>query len=179
MSTLRGFVFYLALAVTIIVLTVLLLATKPFLSLDRRYESICRPWAETVLWLLRVICGIRLETQGMENMPAEGGFVVLSKHQSAMDPFLLTAVLKRPACYLYKKSLHWIPCLGWAIWSMDMLAIDRAKGRSAFQSFMKKGPEVLARRPSCRGRARPAARASLRGRGRSTSRARAPRGPSS
>ena len=138
MSTLRGFVFYLALAATIIVLTVLLLATKPFLSLDRRYESICRPWAETVLWLLRVICGIRLETQGMENMPAEGGFVVLSKHQSAMDPFLLTAVLKRPACYLYKKSLHWIPCLGWAIWSMDMLAIDRAKGRSAFQSFIKK-----------------------------------------
>ena len=30
MSTLRGFVFYLALAATIIVLTVLLLATKPF-----------------------------------------------------------------------------------------------------------------------------------------------------
>lgn len=145
MSTLRGIVFYVALSVTIIVLTVLLLVTKPFLSLERRYESICRPWAALSLWLLRVICGIRIEEQGMENMPAEGGIVVLAKHQSALDPFWLGARLKRPACFLYKKSLNRLPGLGWALWSMDMLAVDRSQGRSAFENFMKKGPEVLRR----------------------------------
>lgn len=137
--------FYIVLAVAIIVLTVLLLVTKPFLSLEWRYEHICRPWAAAVLELLRVICGVRIEEIGMEHMPSSGSYVVLAKHQSALDPFWLGARLTRPACFLYKKSLNRIPALGWALWSMEMLAIDRSQGRSAFENFMKKGPEVLQR----------------------------------
>lgn len=145
MHMIRGLLFYLAMALSVIVLMVLLLATKPFVSLDVRYERICRPWAKFILRLLRVICGIRIEEEGMENMPRDGAYVVLAKHQSALDPFWLGARLARPACFLYKKSLHMIPCLGWAIWSMDMLAVDRSQGRSAFENFMRKGPDVLKR----------------------------------
>ena len=144
MSILRGWLFYLALSLTIIGLTVCILVTTPFLSVQRRYELFCRPWARLVLTLLRVICGIRLEMKGMENMPpATEPMVVLAKHQSAWDPFWLGAYLAGPACFIYKKSINWIPLLGWVVWAMDMLAIDRSKGRSAFEAFMKKGPVKL------------------------------------
>ena len=97
-----------------------------------------------VLALLRVICGIRLEMKGMENLPpADTQAVVLMKHQSAWDPFWLGAYLPAPACFIYKRSINWIPVLGWVVCAMDMLAIDRSKGRSAFEAFMKKGPVKL------------------------------------
>ena len=43
MNTFRGWLFYIALAVTIIFLTLVLLIAKPFMSLRARYEKICRP----------------------------------------------------------------------------------------------------------------------------------------
>ncbi len=145
-QTLRGWIFYILLALSIIILTIALLATRPFLSLTTRYEAICRPWARFCLKLLEATCGVRLENEGMERMPPAGKpVVVLSKHQSAWDPFWLGAYLREPVCFLYKRSLNWIPFLGWAIWSMDMLAVDRSHGRSAFENFMKRGPEVLKR----------------------------------
>lgn len=139
-NNLRGWIFYFFLAISIIVLTVLLLCSWPFMSYERRYEAVCRPWAKCVLKLLDVICGVRWRAKGMENMP-DIPCVVLVKHQSAWDPFWLGAFLKHPPCFIYKKSLHWIPCLGWALASMNMMAIDRSKGRQAFEQFMRRGPE--------------------------------------
>ena len=83
--------------------------------------------------------------KGMENMPsASTPAVVLVKHQSAWDPFWLGAYLPAPACFIYKRSINWIPLLGWVVWSMDFLAIDRSKGRSAYEAFLKMGPRKLA-----------------------------------
>ncbi len=144
-DTIRGWIFYLLLAVSIIGLAIALIAAKPFLSLKTRYERICRPWAKLALKLLEIICGVRSEAAGLENMPEDRPAVVLCKHQSAWDPFWLGAYLKRPACFLYKRSLNRIPVFGWALWSMEMLAIDRSNGRSAFENFMRRGPEFLER----------------------------------
>lgn len=144
LHTLRGWVFYLVLAVTIIGLTLALLGTWPFMSYERRYELICRPWAKLVLWLLDVLCGVKCQATGMENMP-DVPCVVLVKHQSAWDPFWLGAYLKHPPCFIYKKSLNWLPFLGWALASMHMIAIDRSKGRQAFAQFMERGPELESR----------------------------------
>ncbi len=146
MNTLRGWLFYFALAVTIIFLAIALLVTKPFMPLRSRYEAVCRPWAKLAMLLLQWICGIRVRNVGMENMPADGRpLVVLAKHQSAWDPFWLGVHLINPPCFLYKRSLNKIPVFGWALWSMEMLAIDRSQGRSAFENFMHRGPEFLKR----------------------------------
>ena len=133
--TLRGWIFYLLLAVSIIGLTIGLLVTWPFMTYERRYEAICRPWAKLALWLLKATCGVDVKAEGVENMP-DTPVVVLAKHQSAWDPFWLGAYLKHPPCFIYKKSLHWLPFLGWALASMNMMAIDRSKGRQAFEQFM-------------------------------------------
>ena len=140
MHTLRGWIFYLLLALSILWLTAAILITWPFMSYERRYEVVCRPWAKFVLRLLRAVCGVQWRETGMENMP-DRPVVVLAKHQSAWDPFWLGAYLKHPPCFIYKRSLNWIPCLGWALASMNMMAIDRSRGRQAFEQFMHRGPE--------------------------------------
>lgn len=145
MSTFRGLLFYCYLALSLIALVTGVLITTPFTSSMWRYEVFCRPWARMGLWAARVLCGIRYRVVGEENMPAaDQPVVVLAKHQSAWDPFWLGAHLRNPVCFLYKKSLNWIPLLGWTLWAMDMLSVDRSKGRSSFESFMTKGPQKLA-----------------------------------
>lgn len=146
MDTIRGFCFYIVLAVTVIFLSAAALLASPFTDEAWRYEKLCRPWARFIIRVLDVLCGVKLKVEGVENFPKpEDAHVVLAKHQSAWDPFWLGAYLPARACFLYKKSLHWIPVIGWLIWSMNMLSIDRSKGRSAFQNFMAKGPEYLKR----------------------------------
>ena len=139
----RSLAFYVSLAASLIVMTVVLIATMPFADIEWRYNSVCRRWARYILWSLKFFCGVTLRNEGMENMPKDEPVVVLCKHQSAWDPFWLGAYLERPACFLYKRSLHLIPFLGWALWSMDMLAVDRQNGRSAFEDFMQKGPKFI------------------------------------
>lgn len=146
MDAIRGFCFYVVLGVTVIFLSLAALLAAPFTNEVWRYEKLCRPWAKFILRTLEVICGVDVKVEGWENMPpATSAHVVLAKHQSAWDPFWLGAWLPARASFLYKKSLHWIPVVGWLIWSMNMLAIDRSQGRSAFQNFMAKGPEYLRR----------------------------------
>lgn len=141
MATLRGLLFYVVLAITLVLLSILVIVTKPFMSSIRRYELFCRPWAKLMLQTLRWLCGIRYRVIGWENMPSsDKDVVVLSKHQSAWDPFWLGAYLKRPACFLYKRSLNRVPALGWALWAMDMLPVDRQHGRSSYESFLRQGP---------------------------------------
>lgn len=62
-----------------------------------------------------------------------------------VGPFLARRPSDQSALFLYKRSLNKIPVFGWALWSMEMLAIDRSQGRSAFENFMHRGPEFLKR----------------------------------
>lgn len=144
MQAIRSFIFYLFLAVTIVFLTLGVLFTMPFGSVRQRYEWVCRPWARCVLKGLAWICGLKYQNVGMSNMPTDGQpVVVLAKHQSGWDPFWLGSFLVNPPCFIYKKSLHWIPLLGWALWSMKWLPIDRSDGKGAYASFLKRGPTLL------------------------------------
>ncbi len=145
MASVRGFLFYCYLALSLVALAFGVLVTHPFASTRWRYEAFCRPWAKLCLKMLEWICGVKYVMKGMDRMPgADQQVVVLAKHQSAWDPFWLGAHLTNPACFLYKKSLNWVPGLGWALWSLDMLSIDRGQGRSSFESFLRKGPKKLA-----------------------------------
>ena len=129
MNLLRGWLFYLVLSLSILILSVCVLCTTPFTTVRWRYEAVCRPWAKFVLALLRVICGIKLEMKGMDNLPgAQTQAVVLMKHQSAWDPFWLGAYLPAPACFLYKRSINWIPFLGWGSAPWICLPLIAARG---------------------------------------------------
>ncbi len=55
---------------------------------------------------LRVMCRIRF--RGLENIPARGGVILAANHQTYLDPFLLSIMLKRPTRYLaWNEAFNW------------------------------------------------------------------------
>lgn len=88
-----------------------------------------RSYARTSLWLLRIVCGTRVEWRGSEKIP-KGSCIVACKHQSAWETFALYALLDDPTIVL-KRQLMWIPLFGWYMWKAGLIPIDRGAGAAA------------------------------------------------
>ncbi len=56
-----------------------------------------------------------LKVYGRENIPAEGGVLIVSNHQSCLDPILLPLHLRRPLNYIAWSALFANPVFGWAL----------------------------------------------------------------
>lgn len=142
MSTIRGWIYYLVLAVTLVPLAIVLIILYPA-SLAFRYR-LAMNWARFMLKMGEVICGMRYQFKGLENFPTDGTSVlVLSKHQSAWDIFALGSVIPHRTSFVYKKELHYVPVFGQALATLHMMAIDRKKGSRAYEQFIKQGKEFL------------------------------------
>lgn len=99
--------------------------------------------AHSTLWLLRVICGIRMEVRGAENIPKEP-CIVMCKHQSAWETFSLQLVFPDQV-WVLKRELLWLPFFGWGLASLSPIAIDRGKGKQAMKQLVEQGRDRLAR----------------------------------
>ncbi|HXZ48387.1 MAG TPA: lysophospholipid acyltransferase family protein [Usitatibacter sp.] len=105
----------------------------PFV-LARSYARVMLRWIEASL-------GIRCEVSGWENVPARP-VVVLSKHQSAWETIFLEARLP-DQCWIVKKELMWLPFVGWGLWAVRCIAIDRSSGTVAREQIVRQGAERL------------------------------------
>ncbi len=140
MTTLRSAVFNAAVFVltwTVILAGVPLLAAPR--AVIRRY---LRGWARTVIWLLRAICGVRVELRGMERIP-QGGCVLAAKHQSAFDTAIWLACLP-DAAYVLKRELLAIPVYGWLARKSRMIPVDRNGGGAALRAMLRQAVEAVA-----------------------------------
>ena len=77
---------------------------------------------------LLVVCMFDYRVIGRENMPAFGPVLVLSNHQSMLDPLLVGLIFDRQLQYLAKKSLFHNPVLRFIIDSVGTIPIDRERG---------------------------------------------------
>jgi 1-acyl-sn-glycerol-3-phosphate acyltransferase len=87
------------------------------------------------IWLLKVVCGIKLEVRGREKLP-QGACLVAAKHQSAWETFGLIPLLRDPAL-LMKRELFWIPFHGWFSRKFGMIPVDRDKGPAALRRMVR------------------------------------------
>lgn len=78
--------------------------------------------------LIRFVARIlfRLEAVGSENIPSEGGCLLVSNHASNLDPPLIAVCVPRACHTLAKRELFDVPLLGWAIRRLYAHPIDRA-----------------------------------------------------
>jgi 1-acyl-sn-glycerol-3-phosphate acyltransferase len=89
--------------------------------------------AAKILWYntLRVICRLlffslfRLRCHGRERIPKTGGVLVVSNHQSQLDPIVVGLNFDRRLNYLARKTLFRFPLFRWLIESLDAIPIDR------------------------------------------------------
>jgi 1-acyl-sn-glycerol-3-phosphate acyltransferase len=87
------------------------------------------------LWLLKIVCGIKLEVRGREKLP-QGACLVAAKHQSAWETFGLIPLFRDPAL-LMKRELFWIPFHGWFSYKFGMIPVDRDKGPAALRRMVR------------------------------------------
>ena len=95
-----------------------------------------RLWGKLLLFGLRWLAGIKCEVKGLENLPAQGGYIVASKHQSAWETVAFHALLPSPA-YILKKELLYIPLFGWNLLLTGCVPIDRSSGTKAMRSILE------------------------------------------
>jgi len=106
---------------------------------------ICAAWLRTAVKGGTWILGIRNRVQGMENLPqgAHDPAVLLVKHQSTWETFVMPAIMPHPLAYVFKKELLRVPFFGWAMGRLDMIHIDRSQRARAFAKVVQQGRRLM------------------------------------
>lgn len=74
---------------------------------------------------------LRMRTRGFENLPKDGGALLLINHQSYLDPLLVGMPLRRPVSYLARDSLFRVPVVGWVLRNTYVMPINREAASTA------------------------------------------------
>ena len=125
---------------TVVWLPVCLLAAP--LPYNQRFYITSR-WNVFVTWCAKVLCGIRYQFKGYENLP-DAPVILLSKHQSAWETIALLPAMPRPLVFVFKREILYIPFFGWGMALLRMIPIDRSQGVSAFRQVVVQGKRRLA-----------------------------------
>ena len=110
-----------------------------------RLYSVAAAWLRLSVNSARFLIGIRYQIQGQENLPQgkTSPAVLLVKHQSTYETFLMPAIMPHPLAYVFKRELLRIPFFGWAIGRLDMIHIDRSQRTQAFAKVVSQGKALL------------------------------------
>ncbi len=112
-----------------------------FIRFEWGYDS-ARAWGVVTLWLVRNICGIDYTIRGLENIPAQP-CVSMAKHQSAWETVFILVTIPR-AVWIIKRELQWLPIIGWVLYALKSIAIDRKSGKRAVDQIAEQGKDRLA-----------------------------------
>ncbi len=130
--------------------TVYLFVSTPFFSLlivlsalfgYRVRFALALGWAHSNLWLLGALCGLHYVVEGAENIPADN-HISMWKHSSSWETIAQMTVFP-PQSWVFKRELMWLPFVGWALWLMKPIAIDRGAGHAAVNQVLEQGKRLL------------------------------------
>ena len=101
-----------------------------------------RIWCRSIMFLLKVCCGIKYHVTGLENIPNGKTVIFASKHQSAWETFAYQIFLY-PCVFMYKRELAFIPLFGIAMVKTKNIPVNRGHGskemiKSLRASFAKR-----------------------------------------
>lgn len=137
MNFIRSLIYAICMILMTLVYGPLVLLALP-LPLKLRYRFAVQ-WPRFLIFLAKVILGIRYEVRGKENIPTDRQVIYLVKHQSAYETLFLPWFTPFPVVFVYKKSLEYIPIFGWALASFRNIAIDRSKASEALRQVLRIG----------------------------------------
>ena len=133
--------------VTIIPYTTVILLARLMGATGKQRYAIAQRWLALSVDSARVIMGIRYVIHGQENLPAgeTSPAILLVKHQSTYETFLMPAIMPHPIAYVFKRELLYVPFFGWAIGQLEMIHIDRSQRAKAFAKVVEQGKTLLAK----------------------------------
>jgi 1-acyl-sn-glycerol-3-phosphate acyltransferase len=144
MNFIRSLLHLLWMTVTVVPWALFVVVVSYFVSSTRLYW-ICVAWLRLAIQGGTVILGIRNRIQGLENLPqgSKDPAVLLVKHQSVWETFLMPVIMPHPLAYVFKKELLSIPFFGWAMGRLDMIHIDRSQRARAFAKVVQQGRRLM------------------------------------
>ena len=146
MALLRSIVHALWMLVTVIPWGIIMVVASIRVRGNPLYWMAAR-WLGWAVDGARLILGIRVRVSGMENLPQgeTSAAILLVKHQSTFETFLMPTLMPHPLAYVFKKELLYVPFFGWAMGRLDMIHIDRSQRTEAFAKVVAQGKALLAR----------------------------------
>ena len=144
MNLIRSVLHVLWLIITVIPWALFVVVFSYFASSTRIYWW-CAGWLRMAVHSGTFILGIQNRVTGMENLPqgAKDPAVLLVKHQSTWETFVMPALMPHPLAYVFKKELLRVPFFGWAMARMDMIHIDRGQRSQAFAKVVTQGKRLM------------------------------------
>jgi 1-acyl-sn-glycerol-3-phosphate acyltransferase len=145
MAALRSFLHAIWSLVTVVPWAIMMITASLFVSSVTMYR-LAQGWLAICMHGLRVICGVRWRVSGYENLPIgkTDAAVLLVKHQSTLETFLMPILMPHPLAYVFKRELLFVPFFGWAMGRLDMIHIDRRHRATAFSKVVEQGKRLLA-----------------------------------
>ena len=141
---LRSFIFKILLYIWFLIWTPLLIVGLISSKLERKIV-LADAWG--VLYLVRVICGVKYEIYYPQknengipfkqniNSRLDGRTIIASKHMSVMEVAILFTHV--PNCFfILKRELLWIPIYGWAFARIGLIGVNRARGRTNMKALI-------------------------------------------
>ncbi len=131
--------------VTVIPYTLCILLARVLGAKGNVRYGFAQKWLTLSIDAARVLMGIRYQVHGQENLPVgeTSPAILLVKHQSTYETFLMPAIMPHPLAYVFKKELLYVPFFGWSIGSLDMIHIDRSQRAKAFAKVVEQGQALL------------------------------------
>ena len=150
MAVLRSIVHIVWMGLCVVPTALYMVLMAPFVSKDHQFKA-AKFFLARAVYGLRAICGVNWRVSGMENLPGldtsgkQLPAILLVKHQSQFETFLMPLIMPRPLAYVFKKELLYVPFFGWGIGLVDMVHIDRKLGKQAFAKVAEQGKRLLGR----------------------------------
>ena len=108
----------------------------------RAGQFFAQSYTRVMLRWVEISLGITCEVEGWENVPKEP-VILMAKHQSAWETLFMESRFP-PQCWIIKKELLWLPFVGWGLWAIRCIAIDRSSGHNARDQIVEQGARRLA-----------------------------------
>jgi 1-acyl-sn-glycerol-3-phosphate acyltransferase len=119
----------------------ILVAIPTFVMPPRAFVAVAKTWARSSIWLMGMICNIKVEYRGLDKIPG-GPLIVASKHQSMWETFALLQFFDSPL-FIYKRELAWIPFFGWYLIKSKMIGVDRKGGMRSLMEMARRAPKEI------------------------------------
>ncbi len=120
------------LLITLTALLTLMVTTSVFFPWrDRITDFVAYWWARLIL----ASAGVNVVTDGADHVPETPPYLIVFNHQSEFDIYALMVGLPRLYRAIMKKELMYYPLIGWVIYFLGFVPIDRQNRQNAIRSL--------------------------------------------
>lgn len=98
-----------------------------------------------VKWGLKVIgfiSGVKLEVNGIDNIPDDQAVLFVGNHISFFDIIVTYPLMKRPTGYIAKKEIKKVPFLSWWMYFVNCIFLDRKDPRQGLKSVLEASEKI-------------------------------------